>query len=71
MSKPRVQIDWDKVFELRCRSKRGMLITEGEQRLLDAAYKADRRRYGAMEREVFEQTRPFGAARRAQDRGAE
>jgi hypothetical protein len=61
VKKKREDIDWSKVFELRCMSKRGQRLTEDEQRLVDAAFKADRRRYAALERPVFEATKPFGS----------
>jgi hypothetical protein len=54
-------IDWNKVFELRCRSKRGERLWPEEHNLIEKAYKANPKKYGAMEKAVFEATKPFGA----------
>lgn len=56
--------DWRKVFELRCRSKRGQRLSDEEQTLVDAAYRQDRKRYGALEPDIFDATVPFGSAAR-------
>ncbi len=53
--------DWSRIFEIRCRSKRGERITPEELDQCRAARDADRERYVAMERDVFEATLPFGA----------
>jgi len=55
---------WRTVFELRCRSKRGQRLAAVEQALVDAAYRQNRRRYGAMEADVFDATVPFGSQAR-------
>lgn len=57
--------DWRKVFEYRCRSKRGQRLFDDEKALVDAAYRQDRKRYAAMEPDVFDATVPFGSAARA------
>lgn len=59
--KKREDIDWSKVFALRCKSKSGHGLTPEEMRLVEAAYKADPKRYGALNAEVVEATKPFGA----------
>lgn len=53
--------EWRKVFELRCKSKRGHGLSENEQALVERAYRADPARYAAMNGEVFQATLPFGA----------
>lgn len=57
--------DWRKVFEYRCRSKRGQLLSDEERALVDAAYTQNRKRYAAMEPDVFDATVPFGSRARA------
>lgn len=52
---------WSKVFDLRCRSKRGEHLSPEHQALCAAAFKDDPKRYNAMGDKVFEATKPFGA----------
>lgn len=56
--------DWAKVFKARCQSKQGRPISEEERELCDAAFKSNRKRYSAMEGEVFNATVPFGSTAR-------
>ena len=56
--------EWHKIFELRCRSKRGQRLFPEEQALVDAAYRQDLKRYAAMEPDVFDATVPFGSQAR-------
>lgn len=53
--------DWGRVFKIRCRSKRGELISVDEHKLLSVAYKKDPKRYTAMNDRIFEETAPFGS----------
>jgi hypothetical protein len=53
--------DWPRVFELRCRSKRGQRLSRSEAALVEAAYRADPGRYAAMEGAVFDASVPFGS----------
>lgn len=53
--------DWLKVFELRCKSKRGERLSGAEQRLVERAFRADETRYAALEPDVFDATVPFGS----------
>ena len=53
--------DWSKVFDLRCRSKRGEHLSPEDRALLLAAYKVDATRYAAMSDDVFVATAPFGS----------
>jgi hypothetical protein len=55
------EIEWQKVFSVRCKSKQGQLLSDDEHRLIDQAYKEDRARYAAMNRDVFNATVPFGS----------
>lgn len=52
--------EWEKVFQLRVRSKRGETLAPAETALLHAAYAADPTRYSAREREIFLQSAPLG-----------
>jgi hypothetical protein len=56
--------EWDKVFQARCKSKRGLQLTEAERQLVEAAYVSDRKRYAALEPQVFNATVPCGSSRR-------
>jgi len=53
--------DWIKVFAARCQSKQGRAISKEERALLDAAYKSDKDRYAAMNKDIFNATVPFGS----------
>ena len=56
--------EWRRVFELRCKFKRhGGTPDRDELRLVERALAEDRDRYRALDREVFEETKPFGATR--------
>jgi hypothetical protein len=56
--------DWAKVFQLRCRSKQGLELSEEDRALTDAAYSEDPERYKALEPDVFDATVPFGSVAR-------
>jgi len=57
--------EWTKVFNLRCRTKRGESITDEERALVEAAFASDRKRYAAMGPDVFDATVPAGSTARA------
>lgn len=57
-------LDWDEIFRLRCRSKRGESLTDEERALTQAAYDADPERYAGLEPDVFDATVPFGSTRK-------
>jgi hypothetical protein len=59
------ELEWCQVFVARCKSKKGETLSDVQRELVDAAYKADRKRYRGMERAVFNATAPFGSTRRA------
>jgi hypothetical protein len=62
--KPRTKLteaDWQRVFKLRCRSKSGIEQTPEEMAFCHGAARQDPERYNAMDKEVFEATKPFGA----------
>lgn len=68
MSKPKMpkepkptEEEWERLFEIRCKTKRGEFLSEGERELVGRTYRSDRNRYAAMEPRVFEATRPFGS----------
>lgn len=54
--------EWRRVFELRCRLKRGESLSSEERALTDAAFAEDVDRYSAMEGAVFDATVPFGSS---------
>ena len=54
-------IDWDEVFDLRCKAKRGVALTVHEQRMISRAFGSDPERYSAMTDVVFRATAPFGS----------
>lgn len=66
MSKRRPKLteaEWSKVFELRCKGKRGEHLSDDERSLVDRAYREDPDRYAALGPKVFEATKPFGSVR--------
>lgn len=56
--------DWQRVFQLRCKSKSGGALTKDEQALVDAAFTEDPARYGRLEIAIFNATVPFGSSAR-------
>lgn len=52
---------WVRVFQLRCRNKRGEYLSPDDTAFLRRAWEEDRRRYNALDKPVFEATKPFGA----------
>jgi len=63
------EAEWAEVFKIRCRTRRGQPISEDGHRLVLAAFNDNRKRYAAMDRAVFEETRPFGLVRDAAKEG--
>ncbi len=57
--------EWAQVFAARCQSKQGRPLSEKERALCDAAFESDKKRYAAMERDVFNATVPFGSTVKA------
>lgn len=64
-------VEWRKVFDLRCNSKRGSRLSEIDQALCERAYAEDPKRYGAMNADVFNETVPAGSNARYKARNAE
>jgi hypothetical protein len=58
---------WQEVFELRCRSKRGEEIGKRAHNLCMRAFKEDEERYSKMEAGVFNATVPFGSCARREE----
>lgn len=50
-----------KLFDVRCRSKSGGTLSEEDRALISKCWARWPDEYRAMEREVFEATKPFGA----------
>lgn len=53
--------EWSRVFELRCRSKRGEHLSPEDLALCKSAFISDPERYSTMTEQVFNATKPFGA----------
>lgn len=53
-------INWERVFDLRCKAKRGGLLTDEEQAEVQKAYHADPVRYVGLTPRVHEATHPAG-----------
>lgn len=60
-SKTAKEIDWDRIFAIQCRSKRGERLSDGELDEIQRAYEEDPDRYSSFSDRVFEATKPFGA----------
>lgn len=55
-------IDWTRVMQIRCKSKRGEAMTDEERDIIDLALNDDPGRYSEMTKEVIARTLPFGAS---------
>lgn len=55
------ETEWSRLFELRCRAKRGEYLPPEVSELFERAMRADPKRYSAMTEAVFYATRPFGS----------
>jgi hypothetical protein len=51
----------NKLFEIRCQSKLGKGITKKETKFIQKMYEKYPDEYSAMNKEVFEATKPFGS----------
>ncbi len=59
--------EWRRVFDLRCRAKRGEHLSPENFRLVRDAYASDAARYKALDGPVFDATVPFGSAAKWSD----
>jgi hypothetical protein len=50
-----------RVFDIKCRSKRGLPVTKAESRFCEKMFQLHQDEYGDDEKEVFLATKPFGA----------
>lgn len=50
-----------KLFDVRCRSKSGQALSEDDRLLINRCWALWPEEFRAMEREVFEATKPFGS----------
>jgi len=57
--------DWLAVFRIRCKSKHGQTLTVAEHELISLAFDEDRKRYAAMDADVFDATVPVGSTAKA------
>jgi hypothetical protein len=55
---------WERVFQIKCKSKNGQTLTDEERGLIEEAFQTDPRRYRDLEGEVFNATVPFGSSAR-------
>ena len=63
--KPKLtESDWALVFELRCKSKRGIELSPEQHNFCVRAFREDEKRYSAMDAGVFNATVPFGSEAR-------
>jgi hypothetical protein len=53
--------EWRSVFRARCNSKKGGGLSEEDEKLCRRALRQDRKRYKAMEADVFDATLPAGS----------
>lgn len=53
----------NKLFDIRCKSKSGTPLTKKETKFCQLMIEKYREEYTAMNKEVFEATRPFGSER--------
>lgn len=54
-------MEWLRVFDVRCRAKRGEPLSLIDDALIRAAFAEDQERYAAMNDAIFEATKPFGS----------
>lgn len=55
------ELDWERVFRVRCKSKSGHQLADEERELITRAHQLDPVRYAAMNDDVFVATAPFGS----------
>ncbi len=55
------ELDWERVFRVRCKSKSGHQLADEERELVTRAHQQDPDRYAAMNDDVFVATAPFGS----------
>jgi hypothetical protein len=60
----KASIDWERVFEIRCRSKRGIPVSSDEERLVREAHASNPYKYRALESRIFDETHPAGPLRK-------
>jgi len=53
--------DWQKLFDIRCKSKRGEKISDVEAAYVMRCHTKFPDAYKAMESEIFKATKPFGS----------
>jgi len=53
------ELEWERVFEIRCQAKRGAMMSEADRRLIEQAHREDPRRYADMSTRIFEATHPM------------
>lgn len=58
---PLTEVEWSRVFNIRCKSKRGEALTSEEAHLIARAFAQDPARYSALGPAAFEATKPVGA----------
>jgi len=51
----------NKLFEIRCKSKRGTVLTKKETKFIQLMFEKYRDEYIDMDEEIFEETKPFGS----------
>lgn len=61
MKKKLTEREWERVFDIRCKSKRGERVSEEDMKFVERAWLEDPDRYGALNAKVFEATKPLGS----------
>jgi len=59
------ELEWLAVFRVRCKSKQGQTLSIADHALIDRAFVEDRKRYAAMDADVFDATVPVGSTAKA------
>lgn len=52
-----------RLFDIRCRSKEGRAVSDEERRFYSMCFDKWPEEYKAMEKDVFDATKPFGSSR--------
>lgn len=63
--KPISEMEWERVFRIRCASKEGRGMSEDDRALITRAYEADPKRYASMNDDIFDATVPIGSNAKA------
>jgi hypothetical protein len=54
------EAEWSRVFDIRCKTKRGERVSDDDMTLVMQAFAEDAKRYENLSSRVYEATKPFG-----------